>query len=218
MEVIDWSIAHGVSMLTVYAFSTENWSRSRQEVDLLMSLFEFFFQKIRSAAREKGIFIRFVATEPQRLPPHILALMLEVERETREHPRRRIVVNVCVSYGGRGEVVSACRRLVDAAIPSSQITEEAFGRSLLRSVAEAESPKEDFLQHHDGLSAAEVATMAEPQLLLRTSGEQRISNFLLYQCAYSELVFLPQTWPEVTEADFVGVLADFAQRQRRFGK
>jgi undecaprenyl diphosphate synthase len=220
MEVIDLCVKHHIEMLTVYAFSTENWSRSQEEINVLMYLFEHFFQRIRHSARTSGIFIRFVSTEPQLLPPNILRLMETVEEETRAIQPRRIVVNVCVSYGGRSEIVRACQRLVrmDASQtePSMRsqegcITENALQREMLRSVTQSRFELEDknVLEAHGGV---------EPQVLLRTSGEARISNFLMFETAYSELVFVEKSWPEVNEGDIVAVIEEYCHRQRRFGK
>ena len=295
MEFIQWCIELKVYMLTVYAFSTENWSRPQQEIDVLMHLFEHFFGKIRMMAHKHGIFIRFISTDPQLLPERIRALMIAVEEETRSlHVARKIVVNVCVSYGGRSEIVNACSALLLKSISSSrrevddvremdqrcgasaasaitcsadcntalkigkrsrkshklspspstidmktngsqleqipalsrsrsstssscssrshgiELQEADVGRHMLRSITQALHEQEDVdVLDHSG---------ADPQALLRTSGEQRISNFLLWQCAYAELFFVKKTWPEITRDDVAVLLAEFEERQRRFGK
>ncbi|CUG86877.1 cis-isopentenyltransferase, putative [Bodo saltans] len=214
MEVIEHCVAHHIEMLTVYAFSTENWSRTQEEIDVLMFLFEHFFQRIRECASKSGIFIRFISTEPQLLPPHIFSLMKAVEEETRKISPRRIVVNCCVSYGGRSEIVRACQRLADRHAAQNEpilFTEEALQREMLRSVTQSDHEELDqnLLEDFGGV---------EPQVLLRTSGEARISNFLMYETAYSELVFIDKAWPEVDEGDIKSVIGEFCRRQRRFGK
>lgn len=212
MEFIDYCVELNIEMLTVYAFSTENWNRPQQEIDVLMYLFEHFFQKIRKSAHKSGIFIRFIATEPQLLPPRILSLMKAVEEETRQVTPRKIIVNCCVSYGGRSEIVQACRRIVNrSASDSSSITEEAIQAEMLRSITQDvhEEEDRDIIRQHGG---------CEPHVMLRTSGEARTSNFLMYESAYSELVFVEKSWPEMERADLVQVVHEYSQRQRRFGK
>lgn len=214
MEVIEHCIKHKIEMLTVYAFSTENWNRSQEEIDVLMFLFEHFFQRIRESASRSGIFIRFVSTEPQLLPQHILQLMETVEEETRKIVPRRIVVNCCVSYGGRSEIVHACRRLAQRSSDDDlalAITESSLQTEMLRSVTQGAHEDEDcrVLQEFGGV---------EPHVLLRTSGEARVSNFLMYETAYSELVFVNKSWPEVDEDDIRAVIGEYCRRQRRFGK
>jgi undecaprenyl diphosphate synthase len=240
MEFILWCIQWRIEMLTVYAFSTENWSRPPEEISLLMLLFEHFFERIRAMSKQHGIFIRFVSSDPHLLSPRIQRLMAAVEEEARRVPHRRIVVNVCVSYGGRSEIIRACcaaaaaagatrsfksgeqcsrkgsQRHAGASAPAisgmlkTEVTEADVTRHMLRSVTQSDHEAED----------AEILSggLGEPQALLRTSGEQRISNFLLWQSAYSELFFLKKTWPELTSADLAAVLGEFESRQRRFGK
>jgi undecaprenyl diphosphate synthase len=214
MEVIELCVEHHIDMLTVYAFSTENWNRAQEEIDVLMFLFEHFFQRIRECAAKSGIFIRFISTEPQLLPPHIFSLMKTVEEETRKISPRRIVVNCCVSYGGRSEIVHACQRLAERHTAQSTplvFTEGALQREMLRSVTQCEHEDEDdqVLEDFGGV---------EPHVLLRTSGEARISNFLMYETAYSEFVFVDKAWPEINGGDIKAVIGEFCRRQRRFGK
>lgn len=208
MEVIEHCITHHIEMLTVYAFSTENWGRSQEEIDVLMLLFEHFFQRIRECAAASGIFIRFISTEPAMLPPHILSLMKAVEEETRRITPRRIIVNVCVSYGGRSEIVRACQRISGA---GAVLTEAALQKEMLRSITQDAHEEAD-------ASILEDFGGVEPHVLLRTSGEARTSNFLMYEAAYSELVFVDKAWPEIDESDIKSVIGEFTRRQRRFGK
>lgn len=273
MRFIVWCIEHEVPMLTVYAFSTENWSRSAIEVDFLMRLFESYFARIRIEARAQRMRIRFVSTEPERLPSRVLALMRAVEEETGalfafpEALRRSadgappvaaasgdtrapaaIVVNVCVSYGARSEIAAACRgvarRVARGELRADDVGECDVEAELLRGVtwdapAAANAAKEASAAADgsggaaDGLAAdaaigdgdgrrRDIAdgwrgAWASPDALLRTSGEQRLSNFLLYQCAYSELCFVDKPWPAVGREDLRAVIAEFRRRTRRFG-
>ena len=210
MEFIDYCLECNIEMLTVYAFSTENWNRSKIEVDVLMALFEIFFQRIRDSARSRGIFIRFVVSDHAKLPGHILSLMRDVEEETRRHQPRRIVVNCCVSYGGRAEIVDAARRLMSRG--ATDVSEEQFEREMLRSITQ------HLHEHEDEDVFGRPLCSRSPQALLRTSGERRISNFLLYELAYTEMYFVDKTWPEVTKEDLVELLRDYSRRNRRFGR
>lgn len=214
MDFIVYCIEMEIPMLTVYAFSTDNWSRPTQEVDVLMSLFFFFFDRIRRMSETYGIFIRFISTQPERLPPHVLELMKTVECESRHHQPRRITVNVCVSYSGQTEIVAACNRLIEKRLQQSQsapVTRAELDAEMLRSVTQAEYEEQD-------VSVFSSPSQKEPQLMLRTSGEQRISNFLLYESAYTEFVFVEKTWPEITKHDLIHALGQYAKRDKRMGK
>jgi len=192
---IDWSIAHGVQILTVYAFSTENWNRPQQEVDTLMHIFEAYTEKIRRDSIAKGVQVRLVSSDPHRLPKKILQDLRDLEKHTAHCTTFKL--NICVSYGSRREIVNAVQSLAAAAakgdIAASAIDEAAIDEALA------------------------TAGLPDPDILIRTS-ECRLSNFLLWQLAYSELVFLDKLWPEVTEEDLVAVINNYQGRQRRFGK
>ncbi|EKF39066.1 cis-prenyltransferase, putative [Trypanosoma cruzi marinkellei] len=211
MELIDNCLEFNIQMLTVYAFSTENWERSALELKVLMALFYIFFERVRSSAREKGIFIRFISPAFERIPISLRELMLLVEEESRGHRPRRIVVNVCVSYSGREEVLEACNRLLRRVDKSIPISNAEFMSHMLRSITQEGHEEEDATVLADGGGA-------EPQVLLRTSGEQRLSNFMLYECAYTEFFFIKKTWPEIDREDFIRLLCDFSQRGRRHGR
>jgi len=241
---IRWSVVSGLEQLTVYAFSTENWQRSEIELATLMRLFVSYFQSIRDEAAEIGIRVRFLTTAPELLPPEVVALMAQVEAETRTNAS--IVVNVCVSYGSRSALVAASNRCVQRA----GIVEEAgLRKELCRSLTElpdfealanaaaenctAARGMKNFAARSgligDSVDAIvnlgrgqlrrSVSLATDPQIFLRTSAELRLSNFMLFESAYSELFFVDKLWPEMTAMDLVGVLNDFAEkRQRRFGK
>ena len=173
----------GVEELTVFSFSTENWSRSEHEVAGLMRMFG---ERIASETPEldsEGVRMRFIGRRAG-VAPELVERMEWAEAETAGN--RRITLFVAFNYGGRAEIVDAARSFTGA-------TEEEFRRHLY------------------------APEMHDPDLLIRTSGEQRISNYLLWQCAYSELVFRDELWPDFDRAAFEATLGEFETRQRRFG-
>jgi undecaprenyl diphosphate synthase len=174
----------GIEELTVYSFSTENWSRSKAEVSALMRMFG---RRIRSETPEldaEGVRLRFIGRRSAPVPPRLIEQMAWAESVT-EH-NRRITLFVAFNYGGRAEIVDAAR---------------AF----------AGGDEDEFRQH---LYAPD---MHDPDLIIRTSGERRISNYLMWQSAYSELVFRDELWPDFTREAFLESLAEYAERRRRFG-
>lgn len=229
LEFAQYCISFGIPILTVYAFSTENWSRPQEEIDILMAIFTFFFERMRVESRKNGIYCRFIVGDAAKINPDILALMRDIENETRLIPNRRITVNVLVSYGSRLEIAQAAQSLADDGVP---ITEAAISRRLLRSLVEVETEaatklkrKEEGCAKEEGASeerAAEEASLAlirasDPDIIFRTSGEARLSNFLLFQSAYSEFIFTSKAWPAVEAKDLEAVLVEFCCRHRRFG-
>ena len=192
-----WCMAEGVKVLTVYAFSTENWDRDPDEVAALMAIFVRYCDELREEALLRGIRLRVLSTETDRIPLDVTAGLKRMVEETAHCDR--FLMNICLSYGSRGEIVNACRSVVtdvqQGELNASDITEHAFGKRLL------------------------MSDCSDPDIVMRTSGEMRISNFLLWQMAYSEMFFLEKTWPELTKQDLVDVIQGFANgRQRRFGK
>lgn len=173
----------GVRELTVYAFSTENWSRPADEVEGLMAMFVELLEEKVPILNEEGARIRFLGRR-DRVAEQILKGMDWAERETAANDRIRVFV--AFNYGSRAEIVDAAARFEGG-------DEEDFARLLY------------------------VPEMTEPDLLIRTSGEQRLSNFLLWQCAYSELVFSDVLWPDFREDDLRAALEEYAARKRRFG-
>jgi undecaprenyl diphosphate synthase len=173
----------GVKELTVYSFSTENWSRSPQEVAALMAMFA---ERILGETPEldaEGVRMRFIGRRDG-VDPRLVELMQWAEAKTAANDR--ITLFVAFNYGGRAEIVDAARAFTGT-------TEEEFRAHLY------------------------APEMHDPDLLIRTSGEQRISNYLLWQCAYSEFVFTPVLWPDFSRADFEAALEEYAERGRRFG-
>lgn len=177
------AVEFGIEELTVFSFSTENWSRPRDEVDGLMRMFAERIDRETPELHGEGVRMRFVGRR-ERIDPELLRRMDWAEELTRDN--ERITLFVAFNYGGRAEIVDAARRF------------------------EGES-EEDFRRH---LYAPD---MHDPDLLIRTSRELRISNFLLWQCAYAELVFRDELWPDFTREAFREALDEFEARQRRFG-
>ncbi|WP_372789734.1 polyprenyl diphosphate synthase [Paraconexibacter sp.] len=173
----------GVKELTVYSFSTENWSRSAEEVTGLMRMFSQRLQTETPELKAEGVRMRFIGRR-ERIMPALLDQMDWAEQETAEGDR--ITLFIAFNYGGRAEIVDAARRFQDG-------TEEDFARLLY------------------------APEMHDPQLVIRTSGEQRLSNYLLWQSAYSELVFADELWPDFDRAAFRRCLDTYGERERRFG-
>jgi undecaprenyl diphosphate synthase len=173
----------GVRELTVYSFSTENWTRPKWEVDALMAMFAERIDGETPELHEEGVRMRFIGRR-KRLDPELLRRMQWAERLT--DANERITLFVAFDYGGRAEIVDAARTF-------SGETEDDFRRHLY------------------------APEMHDPDLLIRTSGERRISNYLLWQLAYAELVFRDELWPDFSRAAFEESLAEYAARTRRFG-
>jgi undecaprenyl diphosphate synthase len=193
--VVEQAVRRGVEYLTLFAFSSENWKRPQDEVSTLMRLFVAALQKEVGKLGENGVRLRVVG-ELQAFDAKLQALIGAAQRDTAHNTRLQLTV--CASYGGRWDIVQSVRGLIAAA---------ADPRALAQSLSEAQ------LAEHLGLSFA-----PDPDLLIRTGGEQRISNFLLWQCAYSELYFTHTLWPDFDAAAFDAALAWYATRERRFGQ
>lgn len=191
----------GVRALTAYAFSTENWKRDPTEVNALMHIFCRHAEKMREEALAWGVRVRVLCSDPARIPSHVLTRLRALEEATAgtagNGDAAKFTLNLCVSYGARGEIANACRRLA-ARVATGDMAAEAIDEAAV---------------------AGELLTAGtpDPDLLIRTSGECRVSNFLLFQLAYAEMVFLPKRWPEVTEVDLDAILDDYAARERRYG-
>jgi undecaprenyl diphosphate synthase len=189
-RTVEAAIDFGVESLAVYAFSTENWARPVDEVENLMEIFgDTIERELPDLARE-GVRVRFVGRR-DRAPAGLLRQIEELEHDTAENTRLRLWI--CFDYGGRAEVVQAVQRIVASGVGPDAVDEELIAANL----ADPEMP--------------------DPDLLVRTSGELRISNFLLWQLAYAELVFTETLWPDFDADDLRAALDQFAQRRRRFG-
>jgi undecaprenyl diphosphate synthase len=189
-RTVEAAIDLGVESLCVYAFSTENWSRPPHEVDALMEIFvETIERELPELARE-GVRTRFIGRR-DRATDELKAKMERLEQETALNDRLQLWI--AFDYGGRAEIVEATRRLVEEGVDPRDIDENAIAARLY------------------------APEMREPDLLIRTSGELRISNFLLWQLAYTELVFVETLWPDFGERQLREALAEYASRRRRFG-
>ncbi|HGG64978.1 MAG TPA: di-trans,poly-cis-decaprenylcistransferase [Rhodobacteraceae bacterium] len=184
----------GVKYLTIFAFSTENWKRTQAEVSGLMLLFRRYIQKETQALVENGIRVRFIG-DRVKLDKKLVALMDELERVTAHN--ELVNMTVALNYGGRDEVARATKRLAE---------EVAAGRLKPEDVDEETLPR--FLDTY---------VLPDPDLVIRTSGEARVSNFLLWQSAYSEYEFIDTLWPDFTPEIFAEVLNKYGTRERRFG-
>ena len=186
----DW----GIGALTAYAFSTENWSRPGEEVSFLMTLFERVLARELQALEEEQVRIRFLG-DLEQLPAGLQQLIADATARTAANTG--IHFNVCTNYGGRAELVRAARRLAERCaageLDPAAIDEQSFSAELL------------------------TAGERDPDLLIRTSGEVRLSNFLLWQSAYAEMLFVDTLWPDFEPADLSRALDDFARRERRYG-
>ena len=184
----------GVAWLTVYAFSSENWSRPKSEVSDLMGLLKLFIRRDLAELHQSGVRVRIIG-ERDGLAPDIAGLLEEAETLTAENRALNLVI--AFNYGGRDEIVRATRSIAEAAargdLTSDTITAEVFAGFL------------------------DTSGIPDPDLVIRTSGEQRMSNFLPWQSAYSELVFLSCYWPDFTQEHFAEALRQYAARERRFG-
>jgi len=195
MRVIDWSLACGVKYLTLYAFSTENWKRSAVEVNGLMRLMGMLLRTKIGLFVEKNVRIRVVGRKED-LSPSLRRHIAEAEAKTSECDGVQLIL--AVSYGGRAEIASAAYRY------ACDVRE---GKAL-----DDGPPSDDVFRRY--LYAPDVP---DPDLVIRTSGEFRISNFLLWQCAYAEFWITPVLWPDFSKGDFDAALAEFASRDRRLG-
>ena len=184
----------GVSFLTLYSFSTENWSRPADEVSLLMGLLKRFIRNDLAELHANDVRVRVIGGR-EGLAPDIAALLVEAEELTRCNGG--LTLAVAFNYGGRQEIVEAARRLA-AKAAAGKLDPQAIG-----------------VEHFaSSLSSCDIP---DPDLIIRTSGEQRLSNFLLWQAAYSELVFLPLHWPDFDRAAFESALDEYYTRERRYG-
>jgi len=184
----------GVKYLTIFAFSTENWKRTQSEVSGLMSLFRQYIRKEMRNLKHEGVRVRFIG-DRVKLDKKLVTLMNELEAETAENDV--VHLTIAINYGGRDEVARATKRLAQ---------DVAAGTLSPEDVDEETLPK--YLDTH---------VLPDPDLVIRTSGEARISNFLLWQSAYSEYEFVDTLWPDFSEAEFQKVVGGFSGRDRRYG-
>jgi undecaprenyl diphosphate synthase len=189
-RIVEASIDIGIHDLAVFAFSTENWSRSEEEVESLMQIFAETIERELPDLAEQGVRVRFIGRRDR--APEVLRARMDA-MEDRTELNTRINLWVAFDYGGRAELVEAARRLVESGVDAADIDENVFAANLY------------------------APDLPDPDLLIRTSGELRVSNFLLWQVAYSELVFVDKLWPDFDERDLRAALHEYASRRRRFG-
>lgn len=184
----------GITHLTLFGFSSENWRRPEQEVSALMGLLRLYLRNEVNKLHKDGVRLCFIG-ERDRLPADIASLMQAAEDQTAANSA--LCLTIALSYGGRADIVTAARHLAhavaDGTLDPDAIDEAAFEGAL------------------------STAGMPEPDLLIRTSGEQRVSNFLLWQCAYAEMVFVDTLWPDFGPGDLARCVTQFQGRERRFG-
>jgi undecaprenyl diphosphate synthase len=191
-KIGDYCIKKGVKILTLYVFSSENWNRSKKEVAYLMRLFVLALSKknIEKFNRDK---IKFQAIgQIERLPKSLQNKIRLAEESTKNN--KKGILNLAISYGGRPEIIQAIKKIIKKKIPASKINEEIINQNLW------------------------TANLPYPDLIIRTGGEQRLSNFLTWQTAYSEFYFTKRYWPEFNNKDIDKALEDYSIRERRFGK
>ena len=181
----------GIGHLTLYTFSRENWSRPAEEVRFLFDLLVRFLKKETKLLLDQDIRLKILG-ETGDLPFGVRQVVESVAEKTKDCGS--MTLNLALNYGGRDEILRACRNLSAKGLPAEAITEEAFAAELY------------------------TAGQPDPDLIIRTSGELRLSNYLLFQAAYAEFYFTEVLWPDFTPAELDKALEDFAQRQRRFGK
>jgi undecaprenyl diphosphate synthase len=189
-EVMKWCLKKEVKTLTVYAFSTENWNRSEDEVNFLMTLFHKALTEELNEFHSQGIKLNVIGTR-QRLSTKIVQAISEAEELTKNNTNGTL--NLCINYGGRLEIVEAVRKIMEQNIKPEDLNEKMITDNLW------------------------MAGQADPDLIIRTSGEQRLSGFLPWESVYSEFLFLDKHWPDFGEADFDQAMEDFNNRHRRFG-
>ena len=185
----------GISILTLYAFSTENWQRSKSEIVALMTLLERFLDSERQELMENNIRLNAIG-QIERLPNSTRSALKEIMDFTKDN--ESMTLNLALSYGGRDEILKMVRSIADK-IKSGELEPEAI-------------TSEHIVEH------LYTGQMADPDILIRTSGEMRVSNFLLWQIAYSEIFITPTLWPDFTKDEFLKILFDYQNRKRRFGR
>ena len=185
------TVEFGIKYLTIYAFSTENWGRPPEEVKGLMYILEDVIDRELNELNKEGVQLRHIG-RLERLSPNLQEKVLDAIEVTRHNDR--LVLNIAFNYGGRDEIVQAIQRMMKDGVPPEKVTDELVGKYLY------------------------TAGVPDPDLIIRTSGELRVSNFLIWQAAYSEWYITPTYWPDFNKEEYHHALESFAQRDRRYGK
>lgn len=189
-RVLRAAVEFGIQILTIYAFSTENWARPAGEVKVLLSILERVIDRELSELHEEGVQLRH-AGRLERIPPKLRRKVLDAIELTKDN--QQLILNVAFDYGGRAELVDAIRRIIADGVPAEQVDEALVSRFLY------------------------TAQLPDPDLIIRTSGEMRISNFLIWQGAYAEFYVTPALWPDFDKDELYKALEHYNQRERRFG-
>ncbi|MCE9586078.1 di-trans,poly-cis-decaprenylcistransferase [Candidatus Uhrbacteria bacterium] len=189
-KVGDWCLARGIETLTVFAFSTENWKRSETEVNFLMNLLEHALDKELEYFISRKICLKILGRRDG-FASKLVELMEKAEEATKEFDTMTFAI--CLGYGGRAELVDTVKEIIEEGIPAGAIDEDTISKRLYWS------------------------NMPDPDMIVRTSGEERLSGFLLWQSAYSELYWIKKNWPALNEQDIDAVVEEYKTRQRRYG-
>jgi len=189
-QVGDWCLARGIRYMTVFAFSTENWKRSKKEVDYLMRLLEKALTKELHEFTKRGIRLRVIGSR-DRLSKSVVKAIDNAEKITVNN--KKGILNMAINYGGRLEIIEAVKKIIKQKKSPADITEELIDKNIW------------------------TAGQPDPDIIVRTSGEQRLSGFLTWQSVYSELFFVSHHWPAFSEKDLDGIIDDYNNRHRRFG-
>jgi len=191
LDFSEWCKNRGVKVLTAFGFSTENWNRTKEEVDYLMKLLESCLIDNLDKYNKEGTRVRVIG-QRDRLPEPLKKAIVTVEEATKNNDK--LFLNLAISYGGKWDILNAVKNIIKEGIEPEKIDEKLFEEHL------------------------STAGLPAPDFIIRAGGEMRMSNFVLWQAAYSELYFCPKYWPDFTEQDLDEALTEFDQRQRRFGK
>lgn len=189
-RVIRTTVEFGIPYMTIYAFSTENWGRPPEEVQGLMRILEDVIDRELNELHKEGVQLRHIG-RLERLAPTLQEKVLDAVDMTKNN--QRLILNIAFNYGGRDEIVQAVQKIIRDGVPAEDVTDEMIGQYLY------------------------TAGVPDPDLIIRTSGELRVSNFLIWQAAYSEWYITPTFWPDFDKEEYRRALETFAQRDRRYG-
>src|SRR5512138_2924618 len=190
-RIIRATVEFGIKYLTIYAFSTENWGRPAEEVQGLMGILQDVIDRELNELHKEGVQLRHIG-RLERLDPRIQAKVLKAIDLTKDNDR--LILNIAWNYGGRDEIVCAIQKIMRAGVPAEEVTDELVSQYMF------------------------TAGVPDPDLVIRTSGELRISNFLIWQAAYSEWYITPTYWPDFDKDEYRRAIESYAQRDRRYGK
>lgn len=190
-DFLSWCKNRGVKVVTVFGFSSENWKRPQDQVDFLMQLFKKYLEEGINNFDKESVRVKVIG-EREKLSPSLKSVVEKVEKATKHN--NKIYLNLAVSYGGKWDIINAVKKIIEEKVSPAKINEKLF---------------EGYLS---------TAGLPNPDLVIRAGGEMRLSNFVLWQAAYSELYFSPKLWPDFTEQDLDLAIQEFDNRQRRFGE